>query len=264
MNAELLSKLSMPIPVEEIQWKPQTIDAENRRALMVAYVDARWVAQRLDEATEGAWSFTTEVVVSTEEHVVIKGTLTIDNYTKEDMGEYRKQGAKDSIEMYKAAVSDALKRAAVMFGVGRELYSLPISWVDWDVQRRRPAPGAMDKLDAMIARGRSQPEEEDRVVDLSPLQHLVDQLNAIYHMTYNVGQVVVSICGTNIPDDLETLKPLIGKWYRKEAIAQVASSLGIDEYDVDKVIAFMEEKAPGKTVGDLKKQYAAITEYFKG
>jgi hypothetical protein len=37
----------------------------------------------------------------------------------------------------KAAFSDALKRAAVKFGVGRYLYRLPSQWVDWDPQRRQ-------------------------------------------------------------------------------------------------------------------------------
>src|SRR5262249_44867130 len=36
-----------------------------------------------------------------------------------------------------AAFSDALKRAAVKFGVGRYLYRLPQQWCDYDPQKRR-------------------------------------------------------------------------------------------------------------------------------
>src|SRR5207302_5686984 len=36
-----------------------------------------------------------------------------------------------------AAFSDALKRAAVKFGIGRFLYRLPAQWVDYDPQRRQ-------------------------------------------------------------------------------------------------------------------------------
>ena len=37
----------------------------------------------------------------------------------------------------KAAFSDALKRAAVKFGVGRYLYRLPAQWLDYDSQKRQ-------------------------------------------------------------------------------------------------------------------------------
>jgi hypothetical protein len=43
----------------------------------------------------------------------------------------------DGGDRLKAAFSDALKRAAVKFGVGRYLYRLPAQWVDYDAQKRR-------------------------------------------------------------------------------------------------------------------------------
>ena len=45
----------------------------------------------------------------------------------------RSNGAGDSdIEAEKGAISDAFKRAAVMFGIGRYLYNLPNVWVECD------------------------------------------------------------------------------------------------------------------------------------
>jgi hypothetical protein len=43
----------------------------------------------------------------------------------------------DSGDRRKSAFSDALKRAAVKFGVGRFLYSFPSVWVDYDPRTRR-------------------------------------------------------------------------------------------------------------------------------
>jgi hypothetical protein len=43
----------------------------------------------------------------------------------------------DAGDRLKAACSDALKRAAVKFGVGRYLHRLPSQWVDYDTQRRQ-------------------------------------------------------------------------------------------------------------------------------
>src|SRR5690606_5926758 len=44
---------------------------------------------------------------------------------------------KDQGDRRKAAVSDALKRAAVKFGIGRYLYRLPQQWVDYDPRQRK-------------------------------------------------------------------------------------------------------------------------------
>ncbi len=55
--------------------------------------------------------------------------------TKVDVGGESEQ--KDDGDRRKAAVSDALKRAAVKFGVGRYLYRLPSQWCDYDPQKRQ-------------------------------------------------------------------------------------------------------------------------------
>src|SRR5215470_15583359 len=55
--------------------------------------------------------------------------------TKVDVGGPSEQP--DGGDRLKAAFSDALKRAAVKFGVGRYLYRLPAQWVDYDAQRKQ-------------------------------------------------------------------------------------------------------------------------------
>lgn len=144
LTEQVMRKLTLPIPPDEINWKPQSV--RDNRALMVAYVDARWVAERLDEATDGDWQFSCSVLHDDESSVVIKGTLTVCGVTREDIGEYHKARETDDMEMYKSAVSDALKRAAVLFGVGRQLYRMTAGWVAWDPQRRQPSEIDMQKL----------------------------------------------------------------------------------------------------------------------
>lgn len=92
-----------------------------------AYVEARTVQTRLDEVVgPGGWSFEWQPITVNEEHVVLKGTLTLLGVTKEDAGEaHINPRRSEKEELVKAAVSDALKRAAVHHGVGRLLYSLP-------------------------------------------------------------------------------------------------------------------------------------------
>src|SRR5205823_2627857 len=55
--------------------------------------------------------------------------------TKADVGGPSEQP--DGGDRMKAAFSDALKRAAVKFGIGRYLYRLPNQWCDYDPHRRQ-------------------------------------------------------------------------------------------------------------------------------
>ena len=55
--------------------------------------------------------------------------------TKSDVGGPSEQP--DGGDRLKAAFSDALKRAAVKFGIGRYLYRLPQQWADYDSQKRQ-------------------------------------------------------------------------------------------------------------------------------
>ena len=91
---------------------------------MLCYVDARYVMHELDNIIgAGNWS---------SEFFEIKGRLyckiTI-RFLREDGsigGCYKMDcGTGGNFEEEKAETSDALKRTAVQFGIGRDLYSLP-------------------------------------------------------------------------------------------------------------------------------------------
>jgi len=132
---EILARLERPFPAEAISWKPQSLYPREHptRALAVAYIDARDVAERLDEVLGLGWSFTWEA-----DGENVRGRLMMDLggrlVVREDVGE---PGEGDDGRSRKAAVSDALKRCAVQFGVGRYLYRLPRVWVGYDEQKRQ-------------------------------------------------------------------------------------------------------------------------------
>jgi hypothetical protein len=129
LNREVLETLGRPFDPREVEVKIQAVNRDRTRAQVVAYVDARTVLDRLDEAVgPTGWSDSYEVLTNGTDAdgrrlVEVKCTLTVLGVSKEDVGEG------DSL---KAAFSDALKRAAVKFGVGRYLYRLPKVWVDLD------------------------------------------------------------------------------------------------------------------------------------
>ncbi len=98
---------------------------DRTRALVLPHLDARAVMDRLDAICPDHWSFTLEVISPS----AVKGRLTVMGVTREDIGEG---------DTLKGASSDALKRAAVHFGIGRYLYDLPKTWSDWDDQHKVP------------------------------------------------------------------------------------------------------------------------------
>ncbi|MBI0446859.1 Rad52/Rad22 family DNA repair protein [Deinococcus sp. DB0503] len=131
--SQVQRRLQAPFPSHLIGWKPQAFTKDRSRALLVAYVDARAVQDRLDAVCPDDWSFEIVVVPGTQTPTV-KGRLTVLGVTREDIGE----AGEGEAGTLKAASSDALKRCAVQFGIGRYLYDLPKTWVDWQGARREP------------------------------------------------------------------------------------------------------------------------------
>jgi len=142
LNREILEMLSKPFDPKEVEVKIQAVNRDRTRAQVVAYVDARTVLDRLDEAVgPTGWSDSYDVLTNGTDGdgrrlVEVKCTLIVLGVSKEDVGEG------DSL---KAAFSDALKRAAVKFGVGRYLYRLPKVWADLDERGAIKDPEAVKR-----------------------------------------------------------------------------------------------------------------------
>ncbi len=131
---EIGNALLKPFPEREIEFKPGT--SWQGKALALAHIDARAVMRRLDQTVgPECWCFDYDPVVTEPAKCMVKGRLTVRGITKADAGEADGTG-----ELLKSAVSDAIKRAAVMFGVGRFLYELPPLWVPHDGKRFTQTP----------------------------------------------------------------------------------------------------------------------------
>jgi hypothetical protein len=86
------------------------------------YVTARQVADRLDTVI-GPGNWETHFLVIDSEKQVVQCTLVIFGQRKADVGYPNNPGRPElEDEPYKAAYSDAFKRAAVAWGIGRFLY----------------------------------------------------------------------------------------------------------------------------------------------
>jgi hypothetical protein len=130
---ELTESLAAPFEAREVRFKPAVVSGN--RALALAYVDARVIQDRLDEVL-GVTGWQDEYECLPDGSVVCRLRLRLGDewITKMDVGGQSEQP--DEGDRRKAAFSDALKRAAVKFGIGRYLYRLPSQWVDYDPHKR--------------------------------------------------------------------------------------------------------------------------------
>jgi hypothetical protein len=119
----MFDKLSAPFPPEAIHWRAQTVARNGDKALALAYIDARDVMDRLDAAC-GPENWQDSFTETAKGRLIC--TLSI------RVGEEwisKSDGAGDTdVEGSKGAISDALKRAAVKWGIGRYLYDLGNVW----------------------------------------------------------------------------------------------------------------------------------------
>lgn len=132
--AGVMARLCAPFEVREVKFKPQSV--KGNRALAMAYIDCRVVQDRLDDVV-GVENWQDSYEIVPDGSVVCWLAIKVGGewITKTDVGSPSEQP--DGGDRLKAAFSDALKRAAVKFGIGRYLYRLPAVWTDYDPQKKQ-------------------------------------------------------------------------------------------------------------------------------
>jgi hypothetical protein len=119
---DILARLRAPFPADRVSWRVGSTTGDKKRGMALAYIDARDVMERLDEAV-GAAHWQCDYPHANGKTVCRIGI---------NVGEWvwKADGAGDTdFEAEKGALSDAFKRAAVRWGIGRYLYDIPAPWV---------------------------------------------------------------------------------------------------------------------------------------
>ncbi len=125
--------LAAPFRANQVKWRPGAVG--NDRAQAMPYIDARLVQQRLDKVVGIAgWKSSFDFLPSGDVVCTLWIFLNGEWITKQDVGKPSKQP--DAGDKTKAAVSDAFKRTAVSWGIGRYLYFIPKKWVAYDSQKK--------------------------------------------------------------------------------------------------------------------------------
>lgn len=140
----MIEYLSAPFSPYSIHWRVGSVSRDKTKATALAYVDARDVMDRLDSVL-GCQNW--------KDDYIAEGPRTIRKYCKSSNTYYNEQicgrvkcmlsirigdewitksdaAGETNVEGEKGGYSDAFKRAAVKFGVGRDLYRIETRWFE--------------------------------------------------------------------------------------------------------------------------------------
>lgn len=121
---EIMNRLKEPFEPSEIEWRVGATTQSKDKGMALAYVTNRAIQNRLDDVF-GCFGWKNE-------YREWRGNSQLCGISVLHNGEWitKWDGADDSqTEATKGGLSDAMKRAAYQWGIGRYLYNLPVAWV---------------------------------------------------------------------------------------------------------------------------------------
>lgn len=228
-----LSDLNKPFPAAEIEWRVGSTNGDKTSGLALAYLTARHVMDRLDDVCGSAnW----------QDRYEFHGARTICYLSIRINDEWvtKADGAGDSdVEAEKGAISDALKRAAVKWGIGRYLYDLGNIWVDVEPAGRsvRIKKDQYRKLqaalDGQFGTGGTDTTPKPSAKPVEPQKTFVEYLSSI--------------------TSAKNVKELVGAWNNINANRQIIGEQGMFDLTTAKNAKKAELEAP---VGYVKPEFA--------
>lgn len=126
-----LKELAKPFDVSKVKWRLQSTNDDKTGGYAVPYLDSRTIGQRLDDVVgQMRWKDDYRPWMNTQEGPSQLCIIYIyDDDLKEWIGKSDGAGVSKK-EPVKGGISDAFKRAAVKWGIGRYLYSMNPVWVN--------------------------------------------------------------------------------------------------------------------------------------
>src|SRR3546814_3466291 len=176
--------LSKPFPPSAVSWRSQSLTKDGTKALALAYIDARDVMRRLDDVCGPAGWQDSYAETGKGRLICTISILCGDQWIS------KSDGAGDTaVEGEKGAISDAFKRCAVKWGVGRYLYDIDAVWAEcvtyesngrkhfkeWTARGQSQLSAALNKVVPHVA-----PRPDQLVTDeqLMRLQNTADDVGA--------------------------------------------------------------------------------------
>ena len=120
-----LTALTAPLTTHEIEWRVQSQTKDGQKIIVVPYINNRSVMQRLDD--QFGWAGWQNEIKEIEGGFLctITAVLPTGEIVKKTDG-----ASRTTVEPVKGGISDAMKRCAVHFGLGRALYDFPKVFIE--------------------------------------------------------------------------------------------------------------------------------------
>lgn len=149
-----LEALTRPFPREAIRQR------KGGGGVMLDYVEGHTVIRRLNEATGNRWNLSvldiSERQLGGQTLITARVALTIPDLGSREALGVQLVSERGGEDLVKGAVTDALKKAATLFGVGLELYG-----PDYEASQRPKTTDTTDDLVGLLVRLRSVGYPED-------------------------------------------------------------------------------------------------------
>lgn len=203
----MIDKLSAPFPADVVQWRVGSVTKDKAKGMALAYIDSRDVMKRLDDVCGPAgWqddfvpmpNGTTccRIGILIDGQWVWKGdgagaTGNVENDAEREMAQ-------------KGGYSDAFKRAAVKWGIGRYLYDLDSPWVELD-EYKRIKKTEYAKLKAALQRNGQPQVSSAKAKAEDQWKEMIAGLNAAIQVNDVAGFL-------NQPNTIETVARWPDKW----------------------------------------------------
>jgi hypothetical protein len=181
----MFDRLKAPFSPDRISWRIGSTTQDKKKGMALAYIDARDVMERLDEVcTPAGWQC--DYPHANGKTVCRIGIKVGDEWI------WKADGAGDTdVEAEKGALSDAFKRSAVRWGIGRYLYDVASTWVEIEPAGKsfKIKASELTRLSGML--GRTQPSQ--------PVLNLLGEPEA----SAEKDKLIENIKGCVTPDELD-------------------------------------------------------------
>ena len=120
-----LTALTAPLTTHEIEWRVQSQTKDGQKIIVVPYITNRSVMQRFDD--QFGWACWHNEIKEIEGGFLCTITAVLPG------GEIVRKtdgASRTNVEPVKGGISDAMKRCAVQFGLGRGLYDFPKVFIE--------------------------------------------------------------------------------------------------------------------------------------
>jgi hypothetical protein len=161
---DIFDQLSAPFDPSEIDWRVGSTNGDKTKGMALAYIDARAVMDRLDTVV-GPSGWQCRYMMGEGKTVCELSVKCGDEWVTKSDG-----AGNTDFEAEKGALSDAFKRAAVRWGIGRYLYSIASPWVPIEAKGKSHFITAEGKriLDNLLRGNKPAPVQQSREEPAAP------------------------------------------------------------------------------------------------